>query len=296
MESHDASFASRDLACRVGGACAVRAGFGAAALRSSSLSLRAATRAARAGGKFRAWPLCLRAGYLRARYLRARYLRTSVRDARYQFAAEQCASERMAPERLGPKRLRPKQPEPKQLQSIRAARRHGGGAGERQRRAGVAGRACHQARERRQSARGQPRQLRADADQARHRARHGIYRLGGGAARSAGQHDLRGALSRRRLSRRRRQRKPRRRALCQRLLLPGQGAGFFAVCGRGVVRLWRPIGRLRSRSTRRSATTRRSIARGIIGITRCSAIFTSPRVRGEVEERSDEGEGASPRF
>src|SRR5208282_3128961 len=25
-------------------------------------------------------------------------------------------------------------------------------------------------------------------------------------------------------------------------------------------------------------------------------LFTSPRVRGEVEERSDEGEGASPRF
>ena len=189
----------------------------------------------------------------------------------------------------------PKQLESKQLQSIRAARRHGGGAGERQRRAGVAGRACHQARERRQSARGQPRQLRADADQARHRARHGIFRLGGGAARSAGQHDLRGALSRRRLSRRRRQRKPRRRALCQRLLLPGQGAGLFAVCGRGVVRLWR-YRRVRSRPTRRSATTRRSIARGIIGITRCSAIFTSPRVRGEVEERSDEGEGASPRF
>ena len=229
-------------------------------------------------------------------YARDTYAGTSVRDARYQFAAEQCASERMAPERLGPKRLRPKQPEPKQLQSIRAARRHGGGAGERQRRAGVAGRACHQARERRQSARGQPRQLRPDADQARHRARHGIYRLGRGAARSAGQHDLRGALSRRRLSRRRRQRKPRRRALCQRLLLPGQGAGFFAVCGRGVVRLCGLSAGCVPDRRERSATPRRSIARGIIGITRCSAIFTSPRVRGEVEERSDEGEGASPRF
>ena len=54
--------------------------------------------------------------------------------------------------------------------------------------------------------------------------------------------------------------------------------------------------RVRSRWPRTSATPRRSIARGIIGITRCSAIFTSLRVRGEVEERSDEGEGASPRF
>src|SRR5580692_5605258 len=74
MESCDASFASRDLACRVGGACAVRAGFGAAALRSSSLSLRAATRAADAGGQFRAGALRLRAGCLCA----------DVRDARNQ--------------------------------------------------------------------------------------------------------------------------------------------------------------------------------------------------------------------
>ena len=51
--------------------------------------------------------------------------------------------------------------------SIRAALTcAGGGAGQRQRRAGVADdRARHQARERRQSARGQPRQLRPDADQ-----------------------------------------------------------------------------------------------------------------------------------
>src|ERR1700730_1463192 len=52
MESCDASFASRDLVCRVGGACAVWAGFGAAAFFSSSLSLGAATRSAGAGGKF----------------------------------------------------------------------------------------------------------------------------------------------------------------------------------------------------------------------------------------------------
>src|SRR6202451_3160438 len=71
MESCDASFASRDLACRIGGACGVRAGFGAArADISSSLSLRAATRRARADGKFRTRPLCLRAGC------------TGVRDAR----------------------------------------------------------------------------------------------------------------------------------------------------------------------------------------------------------------------
>src|SRR5580700_9231082 len=53
MESCNASFASRDLACRVGGACGVRAGFGAAAFFSLSLSLRAATCRAGAGGKFR---------------------------------------------------------------------------------------------------------------------------------------------------------------------------------------------------------------------------------------------------
>src|ERR1700719_2748171 len=66
MESCDASFASRDLACRVGGACGVRAGFGAAAFFSSSLSFRAAARRACAGGKFRTRPLCLRPGLLRA--------------------------------------------------------------------------------------------------------------------------------------------------------------------------------------------------------------------------------------
>src|SRR5580692_2062642 len=96
MESWYASFASRDLACRFGSACSVRAGFGAArAVLSSSLSLRAATRAACAGGKFRTRPLCLRAGCLR----------TSVRDARKQFAAEQWAPERMGPEQLEPKQL-----------------------------------------------------------------------------------------------------------------------------------------------------------------------------------------------
>src|SRR6202035_2566789 len=89
MESSDASFASRDLVCRIGGACGVRAGFGAAAFFSSSLSLRAATRAAGAGGKFRTRPLCLRAGYTGC--LHARYLRAGVRDARNQFAAEQFA-------------------------------------------------------------------------------------------------------------------------------------------------------------------------------------------------------------
>ena len=278
MESSDASFASRDLACRVGGACTVRAGFGAAAFFSSSLSLRAATRAAGADGKFRTRSLCLRAGCVCAGRLCA-----GVRDARNQFAAEQFTTEQFAPERLGPERLEPKQLEPKQLQSIRAARRHGVGAGQRQRRAGVAGRARHQARERRQSARGEPRQLRPDADPPRHGARHGIHRLGGGAARSAGQHDLRGALSRRRLSRRGRQRKPRRRALCERLLLPGQGAGFLAVCGRGVVRLWRLFARCDSRWPRTSSTARRSIARGITAITRCDgrsvAAATTPRPR-----------------
>src|SRR6202171_6476351 len=111
MESCDASFASRDLACRVGGACGVRAGLGAAAFVSSSLSLRAAKRRACAGGKFRTRPLCLRAG---------------VRDTRNQFAAEQ-----LAPERLGPKQWEPKQSKPKQLQSIHPARPHGGGGGPR---------------------------------------------------------------------------------------------------------------------------------------------------------------------
>ena len=277
MESCDASFASRDLACRVGGACGVRTGFGAAAFFSSSLSLSAATRAAGAGGKFRAGSLCLRAGYLHPGYLRA-----GVRDAPNQFAAEQFATEQLAPERLGPKQFGPKQLEPKQLQSIHPARRHGGGAGERQRRAGVAGRARHQARERRQSARGQPRQLRPDADQARHRARHGIFRLGGGAIGSAGQHDLRGALSRRRLSRRRRQRKPRRRALCARLLLPGQGAGLFAVCGRGVVRLCGlSAGCVPDRRDVRQQ--RADLSRAIVAITRCDgrtvAAATTPRPR-----------------
>src|SRR5580704_3936095 len=96
MESSDASFASRDLACRVGGACGVGAGFGAAAFFTSSLSLRAATRRAGAGGKFRRRPLCLRGGC------------TRVRDAREQCAAEQLAPKRSAPERLGPRRHRPK--------------------------------------------------------------------------------------------------------------------------------------------------------------------------------------------
>src|ERR1700685_988247 len=83
MESCDASFASRDLACRIGGACGVRAGFGAArAVFSSSLSLRAATHGAGAGGKLRSRPLCLHAGWLRG-----------VRDARNQFAAEHFAGE-----------------------------------------------------------------------------------------------------------------------------------------------------------------------------------------------------------
>src|ERR1700722_894765 len=137
MESSDASFASRDLACRVGGACGVGAGFGAAAFFTSSLSLRAATRRACAGGKFRTRPLCLCAGRLRA----------GVRDARNQFAAERFAAEQLAPERLEPKQREPKL-EPKQLQSIRTARRYGGVTGQRQRRAGVAGRARDQARER----------------------------------------------------------------------------------------------------------------------------------------------------
>src|SRR5580698_2700017 len=66
MESCDASFASRDLACRIGGASGVRTGSGAAAFFSSFLSPRAATRAAGAGGKFRTRPLCLCAGRLRA--------------------------------------------------------------------------------------------------------------------------------------------------------------------------------------------------------------------------------------
>src|ERR1700692_4053429 len=104
MESCDASFASRDLACRVGGACGVRTGFGAAAFFSSSLSLSAVKRAAGAGGKFRAGSLCLRAGYLHPGYLRA-----AVRDAPNQFAAEQFATEQLAPERLGPKQFGPKQ-------------------------------------------------------------------------------------------------------------------------------------------------------------------------------------------
>src|SRR3984957_14544033 len=129
MESCNASFASRDLACRIGGACCVRAGFGAArAVFSSSLSLRAATPGAEAGGKFRSRPLCLRAGWLRG-----------ARDARNQFAAEHFAGKQLAPERLGPKQLGPKQLEPKQLQSTRPARRHGGGAGALKRRAALAG-------------------------------------------------------------------------------------------------------------------------------------------------------------
>src|ERR1700727_1577951 len=112
MESCDASFASRDLACRIGSACGVRAGFGAArAVLASSLSLRAATRAAGASRKFRTRPLCLCAGRLCA----------GVSDARKRFAAEQFEPERLGPEQLGPKQL-----EPKQLQSISAARRHGG--------------------------------------------------------------------------------------------------------------------------------------------------------------------------
>src|ERR1051326_6022530 len=69
------------------------------------------------------------------------------------------------------------------------------------------------ARGRRQSARRARRQLRPDADPARHRACHGLRRLGGGPARSVDQHDLRDALPRRRLPRRRREREPRRRAL-----------------------------------------------------------------------------------
>src|SRR5580700_3568263 len=98
MESWNASFASRDLACRIGGACGVRAGFGAAgADLSSSLSLRAATCAARASGKFRTRALCLRAGC------------TGVRGARNRYAAEQLAREQLASGRLEPKQREPKQ-------------------------------------------------------------------------------------------------------------------------------------------------------------------------------------------
>src|SRR5262249_38588552 len=60
-------------------------------------------------------------------------------------------------------------------------------------------------------------------------ARHGLYRFGGGAPRSADQYDLRAALSCRRLSRGRRQREPRHRALPAGLLLPSQGAGLLAL-------------------------------------------------------------------
>jgi hypothetical protein len=90
-------------------------------------------------------------------------------------------------------------------------------------------RARHPSRERRQSARGACRQLRPDANQALDRTRHGLYRLGGGIARSADQHDLRAALFRRRLACRRRQREPRHRALFARLLQPGQSAGLLAL-------------------------------------------------------------------
>src|SRR5580704_19552266 len=95
MESCNASFASRDIACRVGGARGVRTGFGAAALCSSSLSLHAATHAACAGRKFRTRPLCLC----------SRCLCVGVRDARNQSSAEQSAPEQLEPKQLEPKQL-----------------------------------------------------------------------------------------------------------------------------------------------------------------------------------------------
>lgn len=85
-------------------------------------------------------------------------------------------------------------------------------------------------RESEQSARGACRQLRLDADPALDRAGDGLYRLGGGTARSTDQYDLRAALSRRRLSRRGRQREPRCRVLFPRLLQPGQDARLLALC------------------------------------------------------------------
>ena len=115
--------------------------------------------------------------------------------------------------------------------------RPGSAAGGRERRAGLAGASRHHAREPLQSARGQQGQLRHHADPARHRARHGLFRLGRRPARRRHQHDLRGALPRRRLPRRRRQRKPRRRPLRPRLwrgaradaAASGQPFGFASI-------------------------------------------------------------------
>src|SRR4029077_8275259 len=84
MEPSDASFACCDVACRVGGAGAVRSGLGAAPIVSSSLPLGAAA-FADACGEFRARRLRLCAG---------------VCDGRQQWVAP----ERLESERVEPKR------------------------------------------------------------------------------------------------------------------------------------------------------------------------------------------------